>query len=92
MECHKDLHRDLWISCWNEARVRRGRTMGAEEDWEEEQDFNDCTCEITGEDACPVHYPIDDGSEDDDCLDCGVCDACIEQSRLYFEQMEIENG
>ena len=50
-----------------------------------------CTCDFDDPENCPVHYPIDDGSEDDDdCMDCGVCDACIEQSRSYFEQMEDE--
>jgi hypothetical protein len=37
--------------------------------WEEE--YENCTCDIDGEDSCPVHYPIDDGSEEeDDCMDC----------------------
>ena len=33
---------------------------------EDDEDFENCTCDIDGEDSCPVHYPIDDGSEDDD--------------------------
>ena len=37
----------------------------------EEEECEDCTCDITGEDSCPVHYPIDyddnDGSDADDC-------------------------
>ena len=36
------------------------------EDEEDEQDLEDCTCDITGEDACPVHYPIDDGTDSED--------------------------
>ena len=27
---------------------------------------DDCTCDIDGQDNCAVHYPIDDGIEDDD--------------------------
>ncbi len=27
---------------------------------------DECTCDITGEDGCPIHYPIDDGSDDDE--------------------------
>jgi hypothetical protein len=41
-----------------------------DEDWEAEA----CTCDFDEPENCPVHYPIDDGSEDDDdCMDCGVC-------------------
>jgi hypothetical protein len=43
-------------------------------------DDDECTCDIDGEDSCPLHYPIDDGTDDDDCMDCGS----------YFEQMEDE--
>ena len=28
---------------------------------------DDCTCDIDGQDACSVHYPIDDG--EDECED-----------------------
>jgi len=27
-----------------------------------------CTCDATGEDGCPVHYPIDDGADEEDCI------------------------
>ena len=65
----------------------RDEEQMTEEEWEEFA----CTCDIDGEENCPVHYPIDDGS-DEDCMDCGTCDSCIERSRVYFEQMEGENG
>jgi hypothetical protein len=29
-------------------------------------DEDDCTCAATGEEGCPIHYPIDDGSEKED--------------------------
>jgi hypothetical protein len=35
-----------------------------EDDIDEEDD--DCTCDIDGQENCPVHYPIDDGSDDDE--------------------------
>lgn len=64
-----------------------------------QQDYDDmvdedeeCTCDSTGEEGCPVHYPIDDGSDDDDCMDCGTCDSCVEITRSYFEVMEEKNG
>ena len=31
---------------------------------EDEEDI--CTCDFDEVENCPVHYPIDDGSEDDD--------------------------
>jgi hypothetical protein len=37
-----------------------------EEEWEWDEDFAECTCDITGEDGCPIHYPIDDESDDDE--------------------------
>lgn len=37
-------------------------------EWDE--DDEECICDLSGgdeeRDNCPVHYPIDDGSEDDD--------------------------
>jgi hypothetical protein len=48
---------------------------------------DDCTCDIDGEDNCAVHYPIDEGTEDD-CMDCGTCDSCIARTKSYFEEME----
>ena len=57
------------------------------EEWDEE-DFAECTCDIDDEDSCPIHYPIDDGSDDDDCMDCGMCDSCIERTRAFYEEME----
>ena len=35
---------------------------------DDDEDFENCTCDISGEDSCPVHCPIDDGREvgDDD--------------------------
>ena len=32
----------------------------------------ECTCDATGEDGCPAHYPIDDGSVDG-LKYCGRC-------------------
>lgn len=61
-------------------------------EWEDEEDFNDCTCDYTSEDECPVHYPIDDGSDDDDCMDCGMCDDCIRRTRAAFGEMERKRG
>ena len=61
-----------------------------DDDWEE-WEYETCTCDIDGEDNCPAHYPIDDGG-DDDCMDCGTCDECVDRTREYFEQMEAEHG
>ena len=30
------------------------------------EDDEKCTCDITGEDECPVHYLIDDGTEEEE--------------------------
>lgn len=49
-----------------------------------------CTCDIDGEDSCPVHYPIDDGGDDDDCMECGVCENCTERTKAFYEDMENE--
>jgi hypothetical protein len=29
-------------------------------------DDGECTCDATGEDGCPVHYPIEDGDDEED--------------------------
>ena len=50
-------------------------------------DESDCTCDMDGQDNCPVHYPIDDGSDDEDCMDCGMCDDCITRTKAHFEEM-----
>ena len=31
----------------------------------EDEDDDECTCDIDGEENCPVHYPIDDGEDDE---------------------------
>lgn len=38
-----------------------------DEEWEEEA----CTCDFDDPENCPVHYPIDDGSDDAEDLDAG---------------------
>jgi len=57
-----------------------------------QHDYDDvadaCTCDIDGEDNCALHYPIDDGSDDDDCMDCGTCDSCVKRTAAHFEEME----
>jgi hypothetical protein len=39
-----------------------------DDEWEE------CICDISGEDACPVHYPIHDDSDDGDYMDAAAKD------------------
>lgn len=62
------------------------------EEWEDDEDFAECTCDIDGKDSCPVHYPIDDGKDDDECLECGVCESCIERTKAFYEYMEAEHA
>jgi hypothetical protein len=59
--------------------------------WEEEEEDATCTCDFDEVENCPVHYPIDDGT-DDDCMDCGTCDDCISRTKAHFEQMEHQLG
>jgi hypothetical protein len=56
-------------------------------EWEDEEENSACTCDFDEIENCPVHYPIDDGSDDDDCMDCGVCDECIQRCKDYAEEM-----
>ena len=69
------------------AQIEAGRMMS---DLDDDDDDEICTCDIDGADNCPAHYPIDDGTDDDDddCMDCGVCDSCIERTKAAFEEEE----
>ncbi len=58
------------------------------DDYLEEDDDDICTCDFDEIENCPLHYPIDDGNEDDDCMECGMCDSCIERTKAFFEEME----
>ena len=58
----------------------------------QEEDDAICTCDFDEIENCPVHYPIDEESDPDDCMECGVCDACVEQTRQYFEEMKKEQS
>ena len=35
--------------------------------------------------------PIDE-RDPDDCMDCGMCEACIAQSKAYYEEMEAQEA
>lgn len=50
----------------------------------------DNVCSYCGMYDCVCEPDAEDDRDPDDCMDCGVCDACIEQSRAYAEQMESE--
>lgn len=62
------------------------------EKYELEDELDACTCDFDEQDSCPVHYRIDDGSDEDDCMDCGMCDSCIERTKAFYEEMEHEHG
>lgn len=35
-----------------------------------------------------LYEEITSDFEEDDCMDCGMCDNCIERTRAYFEEQE----
>jgi len=46
-----------------------------------------CTCDIDGEENCPAHYPIDDGSDDDeDWADQLAAEAIAEDAAENLEE------
>jgi len=46
-------------------------------------------CTYCGQRRCVCEPDAEDDERDpDDCMDCGVCDACVEQSKAYYEEME----
>lgn len=64
--CYKtEVDRDALLSVLSDPEVQQWKPYYycAEED-EDEDDI--CTCDFDEVENCPVHYPIDDGSEDDD--------------------------
>lgn len=51
-------------------------------------DIDDCLFDFEEDVAACTHDCSDE--DEDDCMDCGTCDACIEQTKAYFEEMERE--
>ena len=45
-----------------------------------------CDCQIEPEDG-DLDFDEDRWEEADDCLDCGMCDSCIERTKAHFEEM-----
>src|SRR5712664_358635 len=43
-------------------------------------------------DEITEEYEIEEYQDEDDCLDCGMCDSCIERTRAHFKEMENEQA
>lgn len=54
-------------------------------------DIDDCLFDFDEDsDAC-THCVGKERDDEDDCMDCGMCDACIAQTKAYFEEMEASD-
>jgi|SRR5712664_708853 len=43
-------------------------------------------------DEITEEYESEEYQDEDDCLDCGMCDSCIERTRAHFKEMENEQA
>lgn len=50
-------------------------------------DIDDCLFDFD-EDVEACMHACGDEKDDDDCMDCGMCDLCVERSKAYYEEME----
>ena len=58
-------------------------------------DIDDILFEDSDEQFDCTHYlraGCDAYERDDDCMDCGMCDSCIERTKAHFEEMERAAG
>ena len=58
-------------------------------------DIDDMLFSETEEEFSCTHYLRREcdgyGLDEDDCMDCGMCDSCITRTKAHFEEMEKGN-